>query len=146
MPYTYEYPRPAFTVDILVYRKRLNLSPLILLIKRGKHPFAGMWALPGGFVDMDEELDEAATRELEEETGLHLTDLQQFRTYGTIGRDPRARTISTIFVGESKESLVRGGDDAAEAAWFELHKLPLLAFDHAKIIDDWKFTLTIRPL
>ncbi len=137
MSYCYEYPRPSVTVDILVYTEIESRPKEVLLIRRGQAPYAGMWALPGGFVDMDEDLPQAAERELAEETGLVGLRLRQFRTYGTPGRDPRGRTISIIYTASSEMLTVRGGDDASEAAWFDITKLPRLAFDHSLIIQDW---------
>ena len=135
MSYTYKYPRPAVTVDTIVFNKRKNE---ILLIKRGKYPFEGNWALPGGFVDMDEELEIAALRELKEETSLNLDKVKQFKAYGTIGRDPRHRTISVIFYTIANESkIVKANDDASDAQWFNLNSLPELAFDHKEIIEDF---------
>jgi 8-oxo-dGTP diphosphatase len=136
MSFTYDYPRPAVTVDALVLTKT-DEETLVLLIQRGNEPFAGQWALPGGFVDMDEDLEPAARRELTEETGLLLDHLEQFRTYGTPGRDPRHRTITVVFYGWVDEPLtICGADDAADARWFPVHALPAMAFDHGKVIDD----------
>lgn len=133
--YTYQYPRPALTVDAIV------ISPLksVLLIKRGREPFKGKWALPGGFIDMDETLEIACRRELEEETGLRVGELNQFRAYDAIDRDPRQRTISVVFYSFTEEdSIPLAGDDAANAQWFQLDQLPELAFDHQQIIEDFK--------
>ncbi|HKJ40652.1 MAG TPA: NUDIX hydrolase [Sunxiuqinia sp.] len=136
--YTYKYPRPALTTDALILKKG---TAEILLIQRGIDPFKGQWALPGGFVEMDEELAVACKRELQEETGLDIPTVEQFRVYDKVDRDPRGRTISVVFYGfVEKDAEVKGGDDAAEAAWFKLDKLPELAFDHAQIIKDF-FTL-----
>jgi|WetSurMetagenome_2_1015567.scaffolds.fasta_scaffold422002_1 8-oxo-dGTP diphosphatase len=131
MPYTYEYPRPAVTVDAAVFRKAVT-GIEILLIKRGKEPYKDMWALPGGFVNMDETLEEAIARELEEETGLIGIDLKQMYTFSTIHRDPRHRTISTVYFGMTGEgnTCAKAGDDAADTNWFNINELPLLAFDH----------------
>ena len=132
--YCYPYPRPAFTVDAAIFD-----GQKILLIKRANDPFKGKWALPGGFMDMDETPKEAAIRELEEETGLQIPDLIQFKTYGTLNRDPRHRTISTVYYHQinAKESTkVKGCDDAMEAKWFSNTDLPELAFDHREIIDE----------
>ena len=134
MPYTYEYPRPMVTVDAVVFRRRAGVSE-VLLIRRGRDPFAGCWALPGGFVEMDETLDTAAARELEEETGLTGIALEQFHAFGDPGRDPRGRSIAVAYWGMAPEdAAVQGGDDAAEAAWFPISALPPLAFDHDGII------------
>ena len=136
MPYTYIYPRPTVTVDILVFRKT-GREPELLLIQRDREPFLGYWAIPGGFLDMAETLEEAAARELEEETGLKNVALEQLKAYSAINRDPRHRTISVAFVGFlSGNQKVKAGDDARKAAWFSIRKLPELAFDHGKIIAD----------
>lgn len=136
MPYTYEYPRPAVTVDAAVFRKN-NGSCEVLLIRRGNEPFKGMWALPGGFVNMDETLEEAVARELKEETSLEGVDLEQLHTFSAVNRDPRHRTISTVFFGiidhDSMEA--RAGDDAAEAHWFSIGSLPPMAFDHDRVVE-----------
>jgi len=132
---TYKYPRPAYTVDIIIIQ-----SGKVLLIKRGHQPYEGKWALPGGFMDMDETPEQAAIRELEEETGLKVKRLQQFKTYGAIDRDPRHRTISTVYytiLDDTKKTTLTAGDDAAEAEWFSLDNLPELAFDHRLIIKEF---------
>lgn len=137
-PYTYEYPRPMVTVDCLITYLSSTGEQWFLLIRRGKEPFREMWALPGGFVDMNEDLPEAAQRELHEETGLLISNLIQFATYGKPGRDPRGRTISVVFWASVTEKLtVTGGDDASEAKWFLSSELPALAFDHNIIILDF---------
>lgn len=137
MAYTYEYPRPAVTVDSVVF-SRFDEGWKVLLIRRGNPPFKGHWALPGGFVEMDEKLVESAERELMEETGLTGINLEQFKAYGDPGRDPRGRTVGVIFFGFTtpENSLVQGGDDASEARWFNIEQLPLLAFDHGIILND----------
>ncbi|RLD47116.1 MAG: NUDIX hydrolase [Bacteroidetes bacterium] len=139
--YCYKYPRVATTVDAAVI-----IENRILLIKRGNEPFKDKWALPGGFVETDETLLEAAKRELEEETGVEINDLQQFRTYDAINRDPRHRTISTVFlsIDSSDRTLeLNAGDDAAEALWWNINALPQLAFDHQKIVNDILFYLKV---
>ncbi len=133
--YKYDYPRPMVTVDAVIFA----ISDLILdvlVIKRGNAPFAGSWALPGGFVEIDEGLDDAAARELEEETGLANVHLEQFYTFGNPGRDPRGRSISVAYIGltEAPDNSIRAADDAAEARWFPVDNLPELAFDHEGII------------
>jgi len=132
--YVYEWPRPMVTVDAAVFLKGQGKDKL-LLIKRGKEPFKGRWVFPGGFVEMDEELADAAARELEEETGVVGVRLEQMHTFGTCGRDPRGRVISAVFVGTVKpdKAMIKAGDDAAEAAWFDIDHLPQLAFDHNEI-------------
>jgi len=133
--FTYQYPRPAVTVDAILISNQNS----VLLIERGHEPFKGKWALPGGFVDMDEALESACIRELKEETGLTVSVLKQFRTYGAVNRDPRGRTISIIFYSFSEEEVIpQAGDDAAKAQWFSLNQLPELAFDHQQILDEFK--------
>ncbi len=136
MPYSYDHPRPALTVDAIVFR-RINESFEVLLIHRKYDPFQGMWALPGGFVDMDETCEQAIERELEEETSLRLKGLKQLHTFSALDRDPRGRTVSVIFYGivDAACSDVSGGDDAEQAKWFQVNKLPELAFDHLEAIN-----------
>lgn len=130
----YEYPRPAVSVDIVLFRETEN-GREVLLIKRKNEPYKGSWALPGGFVEEGEALEEAASRELEEETGLERVPLHQVAAFGDPDRDPRGHTISIAFTGGVDTSRkVKGGDDAAEAEWHRIDKLPQLAFDHHKII------------
>ncbi len=127
--YIYDWPRPMLTVDAIVFDISGD-TPRVLLIKRGNEPFKGKWAFPGGFVDMDEELEDAAARELAEETGLTGVKLTQLQAFGKCGRDPRGRNISVMFIGVTKNTNVKGGDDAAEAKWFDIDKLPDMGFDH----------------
>lgn len=135
--YSYEYPRAAMTVDSIVYVKEEGKT-FLLLIQRGNEPYKNKWAFPGGFLDMDETLEQAAIRELNEETGLIVPAMKQFRAYDAIDRDPRHRTISVVFTAELDEKKeVKGGDDAAQAKWFPIDELPELAFDHAEIISDF---------
>ena len=135
--YTYKYPRPALTVDAIVYFYDEN-STSVLLIERGREPFKGKWALPGGFVNIDELLETACKRELKEETGLEMKRMEQFKTYDAIDRDPRHRTISVVYSAElPQKAAVKGGDDAAHAKWFPVNNLPELAFDHSKILSDF---------
>jgi 8-oxo-dGTP diphosphatase len=132
--YTYEYPRPALTVDsVLVTRES---RPRVLLIRRKHDPFAGRWALPGGFVDENEPLVDAARRELREETGVDLPGLEQLYTAGDPGRDPRGWTVSVVFLARvDADSLRPKADDDAEAAgWFPLDAPPEMAFDHSDIL------------
>jgi 8-oxo-dGTP diphosphatase len=135
--YSYKYPRPALTVDAIVFTRQLS-ETFILLIERGKEPYKGKWALPGGFVEMDELLEKACIRELEEETGIKVSKMRQYKTYDEVERDPRHRTISVVYTAElpSKKE-VKGGDDANCAAWHPVSKLPELAFDHQKILNNF---------
>ncbi|KPK84564.1 MAG: hypothetical protein AMS27_09530 [Bacteroides sp. SM23_62_1] len=136
MSYTYPYPRPAVTVDCLITRI-FEGQKQCLLIRRKRDPFRYQWALPGGFVNINEKLIDAARRELLEETGLKITHLEQFHTFDEPGRDPRGRTISVVYTGyiDNAHSEVRASSDASEAKWFYLHELPELAFDHHDIIE-----------
>ncbi len=109
----------------------------VLLIQRKNPPFKGLWAFPGGFVDMNETLEEAVKRELEEETSLQLENLQQFKAYSRVDRDPRGRAISVAFVAKlTQKPSVKANDDAVEAGWFSLNNLPNLAFDHNQILQE----------
>ena len=135
--YSYKYPRAALTVDAIVFVKEAN-ETFVLLIERGNEPFKKMWALPGGFIHMDELLETACKRELQEETGLVVDKMHQFKTYDAVDRDPRHRTISVIYYTElDKKQIVKGGDDAARADWFPISNLPELAFDHREILEDF---------
>jgi len=132
--YCYDHPRPAVSVDIVLFdwvRRRID----VLLIKRAHAPFKGRWALPGGFVDPDEPLEDAARRELAEETGIAGIELSQFRAFGDPGRDPRGHNVSIVFTAilDDKPTAV-AGDDAAEAQWHSARRPPRLAFDHNKIL------------
>lgn len=138
MPYTYEYPRPAVTVDAVVFRNN-NENTELLLIKRGNEPFKEMWAIPGGFIEMDEQLLTSANRELKEETGVSGVNLIQYGAYGDVDRDPRHRTISIAFAGllNDTEVEVKADDDAADCRWFSIDELPAnIAFDHNLLISD----------
>ena len=137
MSVTYKYPRPALTVDAIVFRKTSKTE--VLLIQRGNEPFKNLWAFPGGFVDMDETVEQAAVRELFEETGIKGIELKQFYTFSAINRDPRHRTVSVVFVGFTEKNIEpKAGDDAKNAKWFELDNLPELAFDHAEILEKFR--------
>jgi len=135
MPHTYDYPRAALTVDCVVFG--LDESDLkVLLIERGQEPFKGKWALPGGFVRVEETLDDAARRELTEEAGLEDVFLEQLYTFGKVKRDPRERVVSVAYYALVKlaEHNTRAATDAADARWFPLSKAPKLAFDHNNIL------------
>jgi 8-oxo-dGTP diphosphatase len=135
MSYTYDYPRAALTVDCVVFGFD-NAELKILLIQRGLVPFKGKWALPGGFVRVKEAVDEAARRELLEETGLSNVFLEQLYTFGAVDRDPRERVVSVAYYALVKlaEHPATGASDASAAAWFPVARLPELAFDHIDIV------------
>lgn len=135
MPFTYKYPRAALTVDCVVFGFD-GEALKVLLIRRGLEPFKDQWALPGGFVNPDETVDAAALRELQEETGLRDLYIEQLYTFGAVDRDPRERVISVAYFAlvRRADHFPEGADDAAEAAWFEVRKVPRLAFDHAEIL------------
>ncbi len=134
--YCYDYPRPALTVDCVIFGYEAG-AVHVLLIERDAEPFRGRWALPGGFVGMDDTLDDAARRELEEETGLADIYLEQLYTFGAVHRDPRGRVVSTAYyalvslVGRTPQA----ASDARLAQWCPLRAMPELAFDHAHILD-----------
>ncbi|MCR5574919.1 MAG: NUDIX hydrolase [Bacteroidaceae bacterium] len=135
MEYTYKYPRPAVTADCVVVTR--ESEPKVLLIQRGNEPFKGCWAFPGGFMDMDETTEQCAIRELEEETGLEVSELQQIGAYSKVNRDPRGRTVTVVYLARVDTAVaVIGQDDAAKAEWFPLSDLPPLAFDHDDIMQD----------
>jgi len=144
---TYDYARPAVTVDTAVFRGPSHAREL-LLVRRGVDPYAGMWALPGGFLDPDEPLERCARRELAEETGLSPAgEFVHVGAYGDPGRDPRGWTVTVLFavalqVGEP--DAVVGGDDAAEAAWHPVAELPPLAFDHERLACDAEASIASR--
>lgn len=134
MPFTYEYPRAALTVDCVVFG--LDDEDLkVLLIQRDQEPFAGRWALPGGFVRLDETVDQAARRELQEETGLEKVFLEQLYTFSDLERDPRERVVTVAYYALVRLSAhqVKAATDARNAAWFAVDDLPDLAFDHDAI-------------
>lgn len=134
MQYIYEYPRPMVTVDAIVLRQSGDKYE-ILLIQRKNEPFKDMWALPGGFVEMDETLEIAVSRELEEETGLTNIKLKQFHAFGNPGRDPRGRNISVVYYGfTNNKAIAKAGDDAKNTEWFKTSDLPALGFDHKEVI------------
>lgn len=136
MAYSYEHPRPALTADCVVFG--LDESDLkVLLIQRALEPFKGRWALPGGFVRMNESLEQASLRELREETGLGDVYLEQLYTFGQIDRDPRGRTVSVAYyalVALGGKSIA-AATDASNVAWFAVRELPSLSFDHDQILE-----------
>ncbi|HSV88491.1 MAG TPA: NUDIX hydrolase [Bacteroidales bacterium] len=134
MAYTYPYPRPAVTADAIIYKKNSGIIE-VLLIKRAHPPFQDCWALPGGFLDMAETLEECVAREIEEETGLIGLRFEQFEAFSALGRDPRHRTITIVFVAKADTACIpQPGSDAKETAWFDPSNLPPMAFDHELVI------------
>lgn len=131
----YDYPRPALTADIVLVTQENR--PRVLLIQRKEDPFAGSWALPGGFLNENEDPAEAARRELEEETGIKGLALVQLQAFGKPGRDPRGWTVTIAFLARVDADQVHAvaADDAAAVAWHRLDQLPPLAFDHAEILE-----------
>lgn len=131
------FRNPALTVDaVILHRAADRLS--VLLVRRGREPFRGRCALPGGFVEYGEDLADAVAREVAEETGLTGLTLRQFRTYGQPGRDPRGHTVSVVYVAQidGPRPEVRGGDDAEHAGWYDAGAVPALAFDHGEILGE----------
>jgi 8-oxo-dGTP diphosphatase len=148
---TTDYPKPSVTVDIIIFSVKDNQLK-VLLIKRNIEPFKNMWAIPGGFVKIEESLEDAAKRELEEETGVKEVYLEQLYTFGEPKRDPRGRVITVSYFAlinsEQSEQKLNATTDVSEAKWFSIKELPLLAFDHDKILKyaiqrlKWKFGYT----
>ncbi len=131
---TYKYPHPAVTVDTVVFGyDGVHLN--VLLVERKNEPYKGMWAFPGGFLNIDEDAPDGALRELREETGLTVEHLEQLGAFTAPQRDPRERVISIAHFTLVRTSDVTGHDDAALAKWFPIHKLPELAFDHRTMFD-----------
>lgn len=131
--YTYDYPRPAVTADCVVFCNDSDgLS--VLLIERANEPFKGCWAFPGGFMDMEENAEDCAKRELKEETGMEVRSLKYLGTFSEVNRDPRGRTITIAYYVVVEKSEVVGADDASQARWFPIDLIPSLAFDHDKIL------------
>lgn len=134
--YTDDHPRPALTVDIIVFTLREN-KLRVLLIQRSQEPFTGKWALPGGFVNIEESLEDAAQRELREEAGLDEAHLEQLYTFGDPQRDPRGRVVSVAYfalIPADVHLQLESGSDAGQVRWFEVADLPPLAFDHDEIL------------
>ena len=133
--YCYEYPRPAVSADMVVFGFDGN-NFYLLLIQRGNEPYKDKWALPGGFLEMDETIENCAKRELREETTLKNTTLEQLYTFSSVNRDPRGRVLTVAFwtIIEKDRESVAAGDDAAKAQWYLLNSLPALAFDHVDIV------------
>ena len=133
--YCYRYPHPAVTTDCVIFGFDGN-ELKVLLIERGIDPYKGHWAFPGGFLNPDESAETGALRELKEETGIESAYIEQFHTYSAPDRDPRERVITIAYMALVKIQEARGGDDAADAKWFPIDKMPNLAFDHDLILRD----------
>ncbi|MDD7317376.1 MAG: NUDIX hydrolase [Prevotella sp.] len=134
--YAYKYPHPAVTADCIVFARE-NGKTRVLLIKRRNEPCKDMWALPGGFMNIDESAEEAAARELKEETGIDAGRVIQVGAYSKVDRDPRERVITIAFytiIDKIRKAV--GQDDAKQAEWFAIDNLPELAFDHSEILSD----------
>ena len=149
--YCYKYPRPALTTDQVIFG--FGEGELrVLLIRRGNEPFKGKWALPGGFMDMDEDAETCARRELEEETGLKVVNFEQLYAFSDVDRDPRYRVVSIAYYAlvRWEDCKVKAGDDADRAQWFPLSGIPPLAFDHRRILqmaaDRLKLKARYRPI
>lgn len=134
--YQYEYPHPAVTTDVVIFTVR-DKQLKLLLIMRGGEPYKGKWALPGGFVQLDEDLEAGARRELAEETGISGVYLEQLYTFGAVNRDPRERVITVAYYAliPSDEVVLQAATDAEAVGWFSMDELPELAFDHQQIVD-----------
>jgi 8-oxo-dGTP diphosphatase len=151
MPFTYPYARPALTVDCVVFG--LDETDLkVLLIRRDLEPFRGRWALPGGFVHVDETLDDAARRELSEEAGVRAVFLEQLYSFGALDRDPRERVVSVAYYALTRLGghELRADTDASDVGWFSVEEVPALAFDHQQILevalDRLRGKLTYQPI
>jgi 8-oxo-dGTP diphosphatase len=144
-----EYPKPSVTVDIVIFTIKDN-DLKVLLVKRNLEPFKNSWAIPGGFVKMHESLEQAAVRELQEETGVKDVYLEQLYTFGNPQRDPRGRVITITYMAlvKAEKTTLRASTDVSMADWFSVSKIPVLAFDHNEILNyaikrlRWKFEYT----
>ena len=145
-----DYPQPSVTVDIIIFTIQEE-ELKVLLVKRKIMPFKDMWAIPGGFVRINENLEDAAKRELKEETGVEADYLEQLYTFGDVKRDPRGRVITVAYFAllNSEKLQLKASTDVSQARWFSVNKLPKLAFDHDKILKyaiqrlKWKFEYTL---
>ena len=134
--FCYPYPHAAITADCIVFGYDPNKTLRVLLVKRRNEPYKDCWAFPGGFMEIDEDLETCARREVMEETGMALGEVFQFRSYSAVDRDPRKRVITVVHFAFEALAEVKGSDDAAEARWFDIDNLPELAFDHRTIIHE----------
>lgn len=134
--FCYPYPHAAITADCIVFGYDPNKTLRVLLVKRRNEPYKDCWAFPGGFMEIDEDLETCARREVMEETGMALGEVFQFRSYSAVDRDPRERVITVVHFAFEAPAEVKGSDDAAEARWFDIDNLPELAFDHRNIIHE----------
>lgn len=134
--FCYPYPHAAITADCIVFGYDPNKTLRVLLVKRRNEPYKDCWAFPGGFMEIDEDLETCARREVMEETGMALGEVFQFRSYSSVDRDPRERVITVVHFAFEAPAEVKGSDDAAEARWFDIDNLPELAFDHRTIIHE----------
>ena len=137
MAYTYDYPRPALTVDCVVFGQQQDAALKVLLIRRKLEPYRGSWSLPGGFVQIAESVDAAAARELKEEAGVDNAYLEQLYTFGQPDRDPRERVVSVAYYAlvNLQAHPLRAATDASDAQWFELSAIPEMGFDHDRILE-----------
>ena len=134
--FCYPYPHAAITADCIVFGYDPNKTLRVLLVKRRNEPYKDCWAFPGGFMEIDEDLETCARREVMEETGMALGEVFQFRSYSAVDRDPRELVITVVHFAFEALAEVKGSDDAAEARWFDIDNLPKLAFDHRTIIHE----------
>lgn len=136
MEYCYPYPHPAVTTDMVIFTIRQS-QLCVLLIKRRDEPFKNQWALPGGFVAEDEDIEQCAMRELREETGIDKVYLEQLYTFGSPDRDPRERVITVAYYAllPSDQLAIQAASDAVDVKWFEVTSIPKLGFDHNKIVN-----------
>ena len=133
-PFCYKYPHPAVTTDCVLFALDDEGTLRVLLVERGREPYRGRWAFPGGFLEMDESAEQGALRELREETGLDKAFIREFGTFSDPRRDPRERVISIAFFALTRLQSVRGMDDASDARWWPVESVPPLAFDHALML------------
>lgn len=135
MSYTYDYPHFAITVDAVIFTKS-DEGLSVLLIRRAHEPFMDCWAFPGGYINIDEVIDNAVYRELKEETNISNVSLKRFDVFDALDRDPRERTVSVVYYGfmDGSNVPIKAGDDAKDVQWFPVNKLPELAFDHSEIL------------